>query len=129
MKPGKSPAPHLQAHYRGLGRLGSRPRSSRQGGQPRQGLHRDFGGSAAPAPALTGQTARLLPGLLAATRTGLTPASDAELTNTKTTTALRHGDTSRLLGARKVKANLIKVATLNLISIAFLRRENLKICR
>jgi hypothetical protein len=37
------------------------------------------------------QTASLLPGLLAATRTGLTPAGDNELTNTK----IHHGLTSR----------------------------------
>src|SRR5437868_8505881 len=47
-------------------------------------------------------TASLLPSLLAATRTGLPPASDDELTNTKK----HHGATSRchlpvLLGARK----------------------------
>jgi hypothetical protein len=38
-----------------------------------------------------GEAASLLPGLLAATRTGLTPASDDELTNTKK----HHGTTSR----------------------------------
>ncbi len=38
-----------------------------------------------------GETASLLPGLLAATRTGLTPAGDDELTNTKK----HHGITSR----------------------------------
>src|SRR6185369_3135139 len=37
------------------------------------------------------ETASLLPGLLAATRTGLPPASDDELTNTKK----HHGTTSR----------------------------------
>jgi hypothetical protein len=109
MKPGKSnPAPHLQAHHRGLGRLRLQAPVSQQGGQPRQGLHRDFSGSAPPAPARTDQTASLLPGLLAATRTGLTPASDAELTNTKTTTALRHGDTSRSAGRTKGQGQLDK---------------------
>jgi hypothetical protein len=38
-----------------------------------------------------GETASLLPGLLAATRTGLPPAGDDELTNTKK----HHGTTSR----------------------------------
>ena len=38
------------------------------------------------------QTASLLPGLLAATRTGLPPAGEDELTNTK----IHHGITSRL---------------------------------
>jgi hypothetical protein len=37
------------------------------------------------------RAASLLPGLLAATRTGLTPAGDDELTNTK----IHHGCTSR----------------------------------
>jgi hypothetical protein len=46
-------------------------------------------------------TASLLPGLLAATRTGLTPASDDELTNAKNTMALRHGVTSRCAGRTK----------------------------
>ena len=46
-------------------------------------------------------TASLLPGLLAATRTGLTPASDDELTNAKNTIALRHGVTSRSAGHTK----------------------------
>jgi hypothetical protein len=90
------------------------------------GPHPEFGGSALPAPALTGgplttpqasrhatdrivappyraldaglrpgpfpgQAASLLPGLLAATRTGLPPAGDDELTNTK----IHHGLTSR----------------------------------
>jgi hypothetical protein len=39
-------------------------------------------------------TASLLPGLLAATWTGLTPAGDNELTNTKTHHGLHHGVTS-----------------------------------
>ena len=89
------------------------------------------GGSALPAPALTGRTPNdaagfascygphrrspftglltlgsdparfqteppaLLPGLLAATRTGLPPAGDNELTNTKIHHNLGHGFTSR----------------------------------
>ena len=48
-----------------------------------------------------GQTASLLPGLLAATRTGLTPASNDELTNTKIHRGLRHGLTSHSAGRTK----------------------------
>ena len=48
-----------------------------------------------------GQAASLLPGLLAATRTGLTPASDDELTNTKIHRGLRHGLTSHSAGRTK----------------------------
>jgi hypothetical protein len=47
------------------------------------------------------EAASLLPGLLAATRTGLPPASNDELTNTTITMALRHGDTSRSAGRTK----------------------------
>ena len=47
------------------------------------------------------ETASLLPGLLAATRTGLTPAGDDELTNTKKHHGLRHGATSRSAGRTK----------------------------
>jgi hypothetical protein len=43
----------------------------------------------------------LLPGLLATTRTGLPPAGDDELTNTKNTMALRHGVTSHFAGRTK----------------------------
>jgi hypothetical protein len=45
-----------------------------------------------------GQAASLLPGLLAATRAGLPPASDDELTNTKIHRGLRHGLTSHSAG-------------------------------
>jgi hypothetical protein len=48
-----------------------------------------------------GQAASLLPGLLAATRTGLTPASDDELTNTKIHRGSRHGLTSHSAGRTK----------------------------
>jgi hypothetical protein len=48
-----------------------------------------------------GGAASLLPGLLAATRTGLTPASDDELTNTKIHRGLRHGLTSHSAGRTK----------------------------
>ena len=44
------------------------------------------------------QAASLLPGLLAATRTGLPPAGDDELTNTKIHHNLSHGFTSRPSG-------------------------------
>jgi hypothetical protein len=47
------------------------------------------------------RAASLLPGLLAATRTGLPPAGDDELTNTKNTMALRHGVTSCSAGRTK----------------------------
>jgi len=47
---------------------------------------------------LTAVSASLLPGLPAATQTGLPPAGDDELTNTKNTMALRHGCTSRSAG-------------------------------
>jgi hypothetical protein len=53
-----------------------------------------------------GQAASLLPGLLAATRTGLTPASDDELTNTKIHRGSRHGLTSHSAGRTKdIEAN------------------------
>jgi hypothetical protein len=42
-----------------------------------------------------------LPGLLAATRTGLTPAGDDELTNSKIHHGLRHGATSCSAGRTK----------------------------
>jgi hypothetical protein len=47
------------------------------------------------------ETASLLPGLLAATRTGLTPASNDELTNRRSTVDLRHGPTSHSAGRTK----------------------------
>jgi hypothetical protein len=47
------------------------------------------------------EAASLLPGLLAATRTGLPPAGDDELTNTKKHHALRHGATSCSAGRTK----------------------------
>jgi hypothetical protein len=46
-------------------------------------------------------TASLLPDLLAATRTGLSPAGNDELTNTKIHHGLRHGVTSRAAGRTK----------------------------
>jgi hypothetical protein len=52
-----------------------------------------------------GQAASLLPGLLAATRTGLTPASDDELTNTKNTMNYVTVSPPVLLGARKARAS------------------------
>src|SRR5512135_2136353 len=53
-------------------------------------LHRAFDAGLRPGP-FPDRTASLLPGLLAATRTGLPPAGDDELTNTKK----HHGTTSR----------------------------------
>ena len=53
-------------------------------------LHRAFDAGLRPGP-FPGRAASLLPGLLAATRTGLPPAGDHELTNTKK----HHGTTSR----------------------------------
>src|SRR5260370_6943053 len=52
--------------------------------------YRAFDAGLRPRP-FPGETASLLPGLLAATRTGLPPAGDDELTNTKN----HHGTTSR----------------------------------
>src|SRR5215468_5442522 len=52
--------------------------------------YRAFDAGLRPGP-FPGQTASLLPGLLAATRTGLPPAGDDELTNTK----INHGAMSR----------------------------------
>lgn len=49
------------------------------------------------------RAASLLPGLLAATRTGLTPASDDELTNTKIHRGSRHGLTSHSAGRTKAR--------------------------
>ena len=48
-----------------------------------------------------GQTASLLPGLLAATRTGLSPAGDDELTNKKYG-CLPHSPPPALLGALQI---------------------------
>jgi hypothetical protein len=48
-----------------------------------------------------GEAASLLPGLLPATRTGLIPASDDELTNTEIHLGLRHGLTSHSAGRTK----------------------------
>jgi hypothetical protein len=69
-------------------------------------LYRAFDAGLRPGP-FPGRAASLLPGLLAATRTGLTPAGDDELTNTKN----HHGGYVTvlppvLLGARKIEVNL-----------------------
>jgi hypothetical protein len=53
-------------------------------------LYRAFDAGLRPGP-FPNRAASLLPGLLAATRTGLSPAGDDELTNTK----IHHGTTSR----------------------------------
>src|SRR6266513_3988920 len=70
------------------------------GPHPRFPFHRAFDAGLRPRPFPDG-TASLLPGLLAATRTGLSPASDDELTNTKIHHGLRHGVTSRPAGRTK----------------------------
>jgi hypothetical protein len=49
------------------------------------------------------RAASLLPDLLAATRTGLTPASDDELTNTTNHHGLCHGDITRSAGRTKAR--------------------------
>ena len=54
-----------------------------------------------PARGASPNAASLPSGLLGATRTGLPPAGDDELTNTKITMALRHGVTSRFAGRTK----------------------------
>jgi hypothetical protein len=59
-------------------------------GPHRRSPMRAFDAGLRPRP-FPGEAASLLPGLLAATRTGLPPASDDELTNTK----IHHGATSR----------------------------------
>ena len=51
------------------------------------------------------RAASLLPGLLAATRTGLPPAGDDELTNSKIHHGLRHGVTSCSAGRTKDRAS------------------------
>src|SRR5215210_5182341 len=61
-------------------------------------LHRAFDAGLRPDP-FPDRTASLLPGLLAATRTGLTPAGDDELTNL----GHLHKVTSVLLGARTIR--------------------------
>src|SRR3954452_14229094 len=63
-------------------------------------LHRAFVAGLRPDP-FPDRTASLLPGLLAATRTGLTPAGDDELTNL----GHLHKVTSVPLGARKPRAS------------------------
>jgi hypothetical protein len=65
-----------------------------------------------------GGAASLLPGLLAATRTGLTPASDDELTNTKIHRGLVTVSPPIPLGARKIRVRwdkppLTKTAEVN----------------
>ena len=69
-------------------------------GPHRRSPMRAFDAGLRPGP-FPGQAASLLPGLLAATRTGLPPASDDELTNTKIRRGLRHGLTSHSAGRTK----------------------------
>jgi hypothetical protein len=63
-------------------------------------LHRAFDAGLQPGP-FPDQAASLLPGLLAATRTGLSPAGDDELTNTKKHHGYVTVSPPVLLGARK----------------------------
>jgi hypothetical protein len=63
-------------------------------------LYRAFDAGLRPGP-VPGRAASLLPGLLAATRTGLPPAGDDELTNSKIHHGLRHGVTSCSAGRTK----------------------------
>src|SRR3974390_2825156 len=63
-------------------------------------LHRALDAGLRPGP-FPDQAASLLPGLLAATRTGLPPAGDDELTNTRKHHALRHGAPSCSAGRTK----------------------------
>src|SRR5258708_2577981 len=65
-------------------------------------LNRAFDAGLRPGP-FPGRAASLLPGLLAATRTGLPPASDDELTNSKIRCYLTASPPA-LLGARKTEA-------------------------
>jgi hypothetical protein len=68
----------------------------------RSPLHRAFDAGLRPGP-FPDQAASLLPGLLAATRTGLPPAGDDELTNTKINRGLYITVSPPvLLGARKI---------------------------
>src|SRR5829696_4946863 len=68
-------------------------------------LHRAFDAALRPR-AFPPDAGSLLPGLLAATRTGLPPASDDELT----TEDQLHTTTSCLLGARKAEASPVRPA-------------------
>jgi hypothetical protein len=69
-------------------------------GTHRRSPYRAFGAGLRPDP-FPDRAASLPPGLLAAIRTGLTPAGDDELTNQKNHHALRHGGTSRSAGRTK----------------------------
>jgi hypothetical protein len=64
--------------------------------------YRAFDAGLRPGP-FPGRVASLLPGLLAATRTGLSPAGDDELTNSKIRCYLTVSPPA-LLGARNVEA-------------------------
>src|ERR1022692_2299151 len=67
-------------------------------------LYRAFDAGLRPRP-FPGETASLLPGLLAATRTGLPPAGDDELTNSKIRCYVTASPPA-LLGARIIEANV-----------------------
>jgi hypothetical protein len=66
-------------------------------------LNRAFDAGLRPRP-FPGEAASLLPGLLAATRTGLPPEGDDELTNSKIRCYVTASPPA-LLGARKIEAN------------------------
>jgi hypothetical protein len=66
-------------------------------------LNRAFDAGLRPRP-FPGEAASLLPGLLAATRTGLPPAGDDELTNSKIGCYVTASPPA-LLGARIIRAN------------------------
>ena len=95
--------------FRGLGTPCSRPKTGPLT-TPQASLHaadrvvappyRAFDAGLRPGP-FPDRAASLLPGLLAATRTGLPPAGDDELTNCKIHHGLRHGVTSRSAGRTK----------------------------
>src|SRR4051794_29134532 len=70
-------------------------------------LHRAFDAGLRPDP-FPDRAASLLPGLLAATRTGLAPAGDDELTNL----GHLHEVTSVPLGARMARVNVVESAAI-----------------
>jgi len=70
-------------------------------------LYRAFDAGLRPGP-FPDQAASLLPGLLAATRTGLSPAGDDELTNSKIRCYVTASPPT-LLGARKIEARRLDV--------------------
>ena len=92
--PGTSPLPWPSPRFRKARLSLARPEgrlsndaagfASRYGPRRRSPCYRAFDAGLRPRP-FPGEAASLLPGLLAATRTGLPPAGDDELTNTRKT--------------------------------------------